>query len=1166
LAQGFKEPRWWLLCLVYLAFVVYGSLVPFEWRDVPLGQALTQFSHIRLLHLGAASRADWVANIVLYVPLAFLGCAALFGLRVEGLLAPVAALLVFLLCTAIAVAVEFTQIFFAPRTVSLNDLLAEAIGAGIGASLWLFGRWQVVRLGLAFARGGRASVLAVLVVFVVAYLLLSLFPYDFVVSRAELHAVLREQGRAFLSFGCESWLRCFAFWVVEVLSIAPLGLLLILLHPRWPLARLFLLGIGVGLVLEPLQLVLVSGKGLLLSILLRGLGVLLGGLLGRRLTTHHDIGALAALGWRLVPWLAVPYVLAVMALSGWWNGAWLGFAGAVQKLSTLDWEPFYYHYWTSEPVAMVSLLAQLAMYAPIGVAAWLRAFARAGGRASQWWPAVVATGMALVIEAGKLFAPGARPDPTNLIIAAVGAWLAYAAATWLGRLLSTTVTSRGVAPRPAFHALAPTSDPRAAKRSMSDGHALSGAPRGPRSEPEPIVIEPAPLPTPAVPAQPRAMARGPASVQGAAGKFRQMLAVRDESFPEPTILGYLYALGCGAATVTGIVLYPFAQFWLAAALALFAVALWRWPWLWLAVVPVGLPVLDLTPWSGQLLLNAFDLIVLVGLGAAGLRLSGIRPARLPNVWLGLALLLLGTSWLVATGIGLDASRGSERWIASSHPLLAPWYAGKGLLWALLAVPLLRRFRRLLGSTRASRLLLPGAVVGLIAVCTVVVYERVVHVGLFDLDEVFRVSGPFASMHDGGAYVEAYLAFAFPMMLVWMFIGRRRWQLALGAMLVPVAAYAMLVTFSRGGYGGFAVGSVVVLLGLLAGVKSLPKARWLVLFGMLAVVGAAAVPALTTGFAGERLARIGADLNTRLVHWRHAIGLMDDGFLTTTFGEGFGRYPVQYLLASPPDKAAGTFEVRKHNDNGYLHLGKGEAVYLDQRVPVRAQTRYLLTLRVRGYEAGARLSVPLCEKALLYSFSCVWNRLKPQTPGQWQTLAIQVRSGQVGSGGRWPHGPVKLSLYNAGVGPIDVDDVSLTSPQGRELIANGGFEHGAERWLFVTDQDPAWHIHEQFVETYFAQGLLGLLATAVLLIAAFAVLLPAIRAGRYEGVAFAGALTGFLSVGALGSTVDAPRTAMLLYLGAFCAVILVRGKDARTRRRKSGGRANDAPPVPRVMPG
>jgi hypothetical protein len=133
--------------------------------------------------------------------------------------------------------------------------------------------------------------------------------------------------------------------------------------------------------------------------------------------------------------------------------------------------------------------------------------------------------------------------------------------------------------------------------------------------------------------------------------------------------------------------------------------------------------------------------------------------------------------------------------------------------------------------------------------------------------------------------------------------------------------------------------------------------------------------------------------------------------------------------------------------------------------------------------------------------------------------------------------------------IDLDDISLKAPDGRELIANGGFENGAERWLFVTDQDLAWHIHEQFVETYFAQGLLGLLATAVLLIAALTVLVPAIRAGRTEAVAFAGALAGFLSVGLLGSTVDAPRTAMLIYLGALCAALLVRGADKRRRKRR-----------------
>jgi VanZ family protein len=1143
-AQGFREPRWWLWCLAYLVFVVYGSLVPLEWREVPWDDALTRFSNIRYLDLGAASRADWVANIVLYVPLAFLACCWLFGLRAQGLLAPIAAVLVFLGCVAIAIAVEFTQIFFEPRTVSLNDLLAEGIGAAIGVSIWLFGRWRIVRLGVDFARGGRASVLAALAVFSVGYLLLSLFPYDFVVSRAELHSVLGSRGDGVFSFGCANWLRCAAFWLVEVLAIAPLGLLLALLYPRWRLVSMFALGIGIGLVLEPLQLLLVSGTSHVWSVLFRGLGVLLGALLGRLLTTRLDIGTFAALAWRSVPWLVVPYVLAVSGLSGWWNGAWSGFAHAGRQLANLGWVPFYYHYWTSEPVAMASLLSQLAMYAPIGMAFWART-AAGFGRGGAWWPAMVAALLAVVIEVGKLFAPGTRPDPTNLIIAPTGAWLAYGAAIWFGRVLAESgPTSFATRPVPADVSR------RAAVAPGPAEHMLAGVPRGPQPEPDASAARSRPG---TLAAQESAPSRtGPLSTH-----FREVPANAGrrergatETLPEPSVLGYLYAVGCGAAVTVGVVLYPLGQFWLAAALLLFGAALWRWPSVWLAAVPAALPVLDLTPWSGQLVLTAFDLFVLVALGVVGLRLSGIKPARLPNAWFGLALLLLWLSWFIAMAIGLAPSAGGELPSAASHPPLAPWHEGKGLLWALLAVPLLGRFRRSLGSTAAARLVLPGAVIGLALVCANVLYERVVHVGLFDLDDVFRVTGPFASMHDGGAYIEAYLAFAFPMLLVWIMLARRRGQQVLGAVLVLVVAYAMLVTFSRGGYGGFAVGAVVVVLGLLAGARGLPKARWWALVGVLALVGVAAVPALTTGFAGERLSRIGADLDSRLAHWRHAVGLMGEGALPALFGEGFGRYPALYLFSPRSGEPAGSFEVRDDNGNPYLRLGKGEAVYLDQRVSVRAGTAYRLTVRVRAEAGGAKLSVPLCEKALLYSFTCVWSSVTPDEPGQWQTVSLTIQSDQVGRGGRWPLGPVKLSLYNAGAGRIDVDEVGLKAPEGRELITNGGFDDGAERWLFVTDQDLAWHIHEQFVEIYFAQGLLGLLATAVLLIAAFAVLLPAIRAGRHEGVAFAGALAGFLSVGLLGSTVDAPRTAMLFYLGLFCAALLVRGADKRRRKRRS----------------
>ena len=63
----------------YLAFVIYGSLIPFDLRELTLEQAIQRFENIRYLNLGIGSRADWVANIVLYIPLSFLIGMVLMG-------------------------------------------------------------------------------------------------------------------------------------------------------------------------------------------------------------------------------------------------------------------------------------------------------------------------------------------------------------------------------------------------------------------------------------------------------------------------------------------------------------------------------------------------------------------------------------------------------------------------------------------------------------------------------------------------------------------------------------------------------------------------------------------------------------------------------------------------------------------------------------------------------------------------------------------------------------------------------------------------------------------------------------------------------------------------------------------------------------------------------
>ena len=90
--------------LLYLAFVVYGSLVPFDYRALTWDQAVAGFQRIEYLELGVVSRADWISNIVLYVPLAFLGCLAVLGMRRVGWLAPLGVVLVGAFCLATAVA------------------------------------------------------------------------------------------------------------------------------------------------------------------------------------------------------------------------------------------------------------------------------------------------------------------------------------------------------------------------------------------------------------------------------------------------------------------------------------------------------------------------------------------------------------------------------------------------------------------------------------------------------------------------------------------------------------------------------------------------------------------------------------------------------------------------------------------------------------------------------------------------------------------------------------------------------------------------------------------------------------------------------------------------------------------------------------------------------
>jgi O-antigen ligase len=594
---------------------------------------------------------------------------------------------------------------------------------------------------------------------------------------------------------------------------------------------------------------------------------------------------------------------------------------------------------------------------------------------------------------------------------------------------------------------------------------------------------------------------------------------------------------------------------LAVILLAYATLLWRRPLLWLFVVPLLLPLLDLSQHTGRLLLDEFDLFVLVTLLVSSLRVLRQPPLNWPSPLLPLVLALLWFSWLVAVLPPLWPLLADESLRqAGSHSPLEAWMVGKGLLWALLLVPVIRR-TRVDQLEQARGYLLWSLSVGLFLLSLVVIAERYAFVGLANFDNVFRVTGTFSSMRTGGAYIEAYIAFAFPPLLV-VTLSQRRWLLqALGLLAIVMAVYAMLVTFSRVGYVALALGFVMIFVGWLNAADRLSKLKKTALFMALGFVAVAVfMPLLSSGFAQYRLARSADDFTFRLNHWQQAIGLMDGGVLSKVLGEGFGQYPVNHLLYASENALSSSYQLQQQGATNYLLLRAGKTAYLEQRVDIAPHQRYQLSLRIRQPEytpeyvkataASPALSVFICEKALLYSFGCISQAVNTQgLTKDWREEVIVIDSADKGAG-LWFQRPVKLSLHMAS-GAIEVSDLRLTRADGAEVLNNGDFAQGLNHWLFVTDQDLAWHIHQQWVEVFFAQGVLGIVAIVLLLIVLARVLYRPLLRGELDVLAFASAFMALLTVGLLGSTMDTARGSMLFYLMAL-AVVLVVGANKPTQ--------------------
>ena len=591
--------------------------------------------------------------------------------------------------------------------------------------------------------------------------------------------------------------------------------------------------------------------------------------------------------------------------------------------------------------------------------------------------------------------------------------------------------------------------------------------------------------------------------------------------------------------------FPGGNGWLFMGLVAYAVLLWRHPSAWLVAVPAALPVLDFSVLSGRDFLDCFDAMLMVTVTVLLIR----RPPRWWDVKLsGAAPWIIGAltaSYAVSVLFGLfplppmDANFWTSPWGSPQTLKIA-----KGFAWALVLYPFLAR--ALKNDPRGLLLLAYGMITGLALTIGIVLWERFLFTGLFDVGSSgYRVMGAFTTMRTGGAHIDGYLAAVLPFLTVMVMASEKAVVRLAAAALLVGGLYAVFVTFSRGPYVAVLVAALV--LGVTVWVASRGRGGGIIRFvalGMVGVglLGAAAVPFLSDSFLAKRFERLGEDSGIRFSHWSESLDMMDKGPGVTLFGMGPGRYPEIFRQRNPDNWVMATFALGDDAGKSYLRLNAGRTLYVSQFVRVRPHTTYSLRFLARSNHERAVLTVPICEKWVTDSFDCAWTSIRiGDTGGAWKaferdidmktTGAPKGRSGWIGTR------PVKMSLYHPTRGSqLDITNVRLLEPMGHNRIDNGDFSQGMDYWSFTVDDHLPWHIKNLFVGIWFDQGLVGLALFVGLLGLVIVRLLGQVMEGERFSAVLLASLTGYLVVGIIGSLFDAPRLTLLFYLLVFTSLL------------------------------
>lgn len=408
------------IALIYAAVMLYSSTIigPAGMHFVPRDPIETFRSFLITPYVvhGSDQRADWIGNLMMLVPYGFLVAGAIWPRRAVWRIP--AMLLALSLCVLTVLSIKYLQLFFPPRTVTLNYIMAQSAGAAIGCACWAI--WQAAIGGRSRRHDPVWMLVLALRIYAAALFIFVLMPLDFALDSHDLHLQLARLPDTLLVLpgnGRPPAVR-FILLIVATAAFIPVGVLLAFVKNGVYRARrgyLGVAGLGLGITtgLYLLTAALISGYPVLPSVLYRTAGILVGAAAIKSLS-RQDPRRLREDLRRLVPWLALPYLFGVLLVNRLLSAHWLSIPQAIEQAYPLGFLPLFDYYIVTKAEAAKNVIGHAVLYAPVGAMLWLRygkpnrAFALAGA-------------LSFGVEAGRYLRPGLQGDINAICVAGVSA-------------------------------------------------------------------------------------------------------------------------------------------------------------------------------------------------------------------------------------------------------------------------------------------------------------------------------------------------------------------------------------------------------------------------------------------------------------------------------------------------------------------------------------------------------------------------------------------------------------------------------------------------------------------------------------------------------------------------------------------------------------------------